>query len=279
MEVPWAPGGGTRLAGVIGHPVTHSLSPTIHNAAFRSRGLDWVYAAFDVGPGQAGGAVEAMRCLGLGGLNVTMPHKAAVAEAVDDLSAVAATLGVVNTVVRRGGRLVGESTDGDGLLATLAHDHGFEPAGKRCLVLGAGGAARAAVLALAQAGAQDVAVVARRRDQADAAAALAGPPARVAPVAEVANADLVVNATPVSDELPLGLDGDDFGSGQIVVDLVYHPRQTSVMEAASTRGATSANGLGVLVHQAARSFQLWTGVDMPLEAVRSALAAVDGNQR
>lgn len=277
---PWVPGGRTRVAAVVGHPVRHSLSPVIHNAAFRSLGLDWVYAAFDVAPENGRAALDAMRVLGLAGLNVTMPHKADVAAAVDHLSPVASALGAVNTVVAKGGTLTGESTDGAGLLATLIADHGFDPSGRRCLVLGAGGAARAVVLALGQAGASEVVVVARDAERADRAAQLAGKGGRVGRAADVADADLVVNATPVSDQVPLGVPADNFGTGQLVMDLLYAPAITALMEAAEAGGATTANGLGMLVHQAALSFRLWTGEDMPLDAVGAALAAdLDGRQQ
>lgn len=273
MTAPWLPGGRTRAAAVIGHPVGHSLSPVIHNAAFRSLGLDWLYVAFDVAPGNGRSAVEAIRVLGLAGANVTMPHKAEVAAAVDRLSPVASVLGAVNTVVAKGGTLLGESTDGAGLLATLAADQGFDPSGRRGLVLGAGGAARAAVLALAEAGAAEVVVVARDPDRAAGAARLAGASGRVGVAADAAGADLVVNATPVSDQLPLGLRADDLGEGQLVVDLLYAPATTALTKSAAACGATTANGLGMLVHQAALSFRLWTGEDMPLGPVQVALAA------
>lgn len=266
----WAPGSHTRLAGVIGHPVRHSRSPAIHNAALRALGLDWAYLAFDVAPGAGAAAVSAMRGLGLAGLNVTMPHKADVARAVDRRSPVAEALGAVNTVVAAGDELVGENTDGAGLLAALAADHGFDPAGRRCLVLGAGGSARAVVLALAGAGARSVEVVARRPEQAGAAARLADGSGRVRTVDQVEAADLVVNATPVTAELPLGLDAARLGPGQLVVDLGYQPRVTALMAAAAARGARSANGLGMLVHQAALSFRLWTGEDAPLAAMAAA---------
>src|SRR2546423_2823555 len=132
----------THLVGIIGDPVRHSLSPVLHNAAFAALDLDWAYVAFEV-PYRAGGAaVEAVRSLGLEGLSVTMPHKADAAAAVDELSPTAETLGVINTVVRRGDRLLGESTDGEGFVDALRADVGFEPAGKRCVIVGAGGAAR-----------------------------------------------------------------------------------------------------------------------------------------
>ncbi len=257
---------------MIGSPVRHSLSPVIHNAAFRALGLDWAYLAFEVAPGAAGGAIEAMRVLGLVGLNVTRPHKDGVAAAVDRLTPVAHALGAVNTVVPEGDELVGDSTDGAGLLAALAADHGFDPAGRRCVVLGAGGAGRAVVLALARAGAAEVAVVTRRSEQAKRAARLADSGLRVGTVADVAGAELVVNATPVADELPLGLDPADLGAGQLVVDLIYEPAVTALLAAGQARGASVANGVGMLIHQAALSFGRWTGEAAPIEAMLDAVA-------
>ena len=141
--------GSTRVAGIIGDPVTHSRSPAIHNAAFRAVGLDWVYVAFPVAIGAGEEAVRAGRVLGLAGLNVTMPHKAAAASACDELSDRAATLGVANTVVYRpDGTVAGDLTDGEGFVRALA-EHGVDAAGRRVLVIGAGGAARAITLALA----------------------------------------------------------------------------------------------------------------------------------
>ncbi|MEO6120776.1 MAG: shikimate dehydrogenase, partial [Acidimicrobiales bacterium] len=136
------------MAAVIGDPIGHSLSPAIHNAGFAAAGLDWVFVAFRVVAGDAGGALAAVRVLDLGGLSVTTPHKAAVAGLVDRLSPTAAALGAVNTVVVDGDELVGESTDGAGFVSWLRRDEGFDPTGRRCLVRGTGGAGRALVLAL-----------------------------------------------------------------------------------------------------------------------------------
>jgi shikimate dehydrogenase len=290
----WAPGPMTHLVGIIGDPVRHSLSPAMHNAAFRALGLDWVYLAFEVGAGTAPEAVAAARSLGLDGLSVTMPHKDAVAGAVDGLTPVARTLGAVNTVVRRPGDVLeGDNTDGAGFVASLLDDEGFDPAGRPCLVLGAGGAARAVVLALAGAGASRVVVVNRTARRAEAAALLAGPAGAVGSPAEVADAELVVNATPLGmhgvssaaavraldgtrvedpPPSPYGpIDPETLGPGQLVVDLVYSPALTPLVEMARSRGATAVNGLGMLIHQAALSFRLWTGEDPPL-AVMSAAA-------
>ena len=189
--------GRTRVAGIIGSPVEHSLSPVMHNAAFAACGLDWVYVAFEVAAGAAAAALSAVRTLGLAGLSVTMPHKTVVAGLVDERSPAVEALAAANTVVvRSDGTLVGETTDGDGFLDALRLDHGIEPAGLSVVVFGAGGAARSVVLALAGAGCREVVVVNRTAETAQAAAALAGGRGRVGGPADVRRADLVVQATP-----------------------------------------------------------------------------------
>jgi shikimate dehydrogenase len=260
------------VAAVIGDPVRHSLSPTLHNAAFEALGLDWVFLAFEVPAGEAKAAVEGMRSLGIDGLSVTMPHKSDVAAAVDRLSPTAERLGAVNTVVRRGGVLIGENTDGAGFVDALRSDEGFDPAGRRCLVLGAGGAARAVVVALADAGAAEVVVAGRTPERVATAAALAGERGRVGEAAEASACDLVVNATPVGmgDDGGLPLDPALLQAGQVVADLVYHPLLTPLLAEARARGAVAVNGLGMLIHQAAHAFRLWTGEDPPLEVMSAA---------
>jgi shikimate dehydrogenase len=272
--------GATRLAAVIGWPARHSLSPTIVNAAFVAAGLDWAYVAFEVPEGRGGDAVEAMRTLGLGGLSVTMPHKAAVWAAVDERTPVAAELGAVNCVFWRGDRLVGDNTDGAGLLDALRDDQGIEVAGLRCVVVGAGGAGRAVANALGWAGAADVAILNRSPKPAAEAAALAGAQGRVGTPADVGIADLVVNATPVGmagdmraesgGPAPLPLDPGLLGPGQVVVDLIYHPLETPLLAAAATRGAAAVNGVGMLVHQAAHAFRRWTGREPSIDAMAAA---------
>jgi shikimate dehydrogenase len=285
--VVW-PTSATRLAGVIGDPVRHSLSPVLHNAAFSALGLDWAYLAFPVPAGRAREALIGAAALGVEGLSVTMPHKTAVAEALDRCSMTAATLRAVNTVVRQQDSLVGESTDGQGFIDSLRSEPGLDPSGLRCLVFGAGGAARAVVLALAEAGAADVVVVNRTQERGRAAASLAGPVGRLGQPAEIEGMDLVVNATPLgmtaddpterSKAPALGNGGDPsplveldrLGPGQVLVDLVYHPSTTTLMEEARRRGASAVNGVGMLVHQAGLAFKLWTGEDPPLAAMRAA---------
>jgi shikimate dehydrogenase len=283
---------GTRLVGVIGSPVAHSLSPVLHEAAFRALGLSesWRSFAFEVAPGHAAAALYDMRQAGVVGLSVTMPHKAAVAALVDERSDVARRLDAVNCVTNREGRLHGTNTDGEGFVASLVRGAAFDPAGRRCLVIGAGGAARAVVLALAQAGAAEVAVVNRTPERAVAAADLAGPagavvgadPAGGAFAQVVASADLVVQATPVG---MTGVPGTDAGhwlvapellhAGQVAADLVYAPRPTRWLAAAAAVGAQPLDGLGMLVHQAAAQLAGWTGLEPPVEAMwRAAEAAL-----
>ena len=213
--------GRTRLAAVIGAPVRHSLSPTLLNAAFATTGLDWAYLAFEVPDGGATSALQAMRTLGFGGLSVTMPHKAAVAAAVDCCTPEAEALGAVNCVVADDGMLVGHNTDGGGFIDGLSHDTGLDMGGRRAVVLGAGGAARAVIRALGEAGAAEVAVVNRTRDRAVGAAALAGSVGRVVDgddtAGALANADLVVNAT------PLGMAGTASGT-----DLPVDPKNHDI---------------------------------------------------
>jgi len=265
--------GHTRVVGVIGDPVTHSLSPTLHNAAFAALGLDWVYVAFPVPRGRGADAVAAVSALGLAGFNVTMPHKEDVAGACDELTPDAAALRSVNTVVALpGGRTLGDSTDGPGFLDAMAEE-AVAVAGRPVLVLGAGGAARAVVLALGRAGAE-VTVAARRPDAAESAAALA-PGARPVPLgaADPSGFTVVVNATPLgmSGGDPLPVDAESLHADQAVVDLVYHPADTPLLTAARAQGARAVNGLGMLLHQAGRSFTLWTGHPAPLDAMRAAV--------
>jgi len=254
--------GRTRLAGVIGSPVDHSLSPAMHNAAFAACGLDWRYVAFEVPAGGAGGALDAVRALGVAGLSVTMPHKADVAALVDERSATVEALGAANTVVvASDGRLRGESTDGEGLLDTLRLDHGIDPAGMAAVVLGAG--------------CREIVVVNRTPSAGAVASALAGERGRAGGPDDVGGADLLVQATPLGMGAggTLPVDPRRLRSGQVVVDLVYHPLRTPLLAAAAAQGCRTVDGLGMLVHQGARQLELWTGVEAPRDVMRDAAEA------
>jgi shikimate dehydrogenase len=284
LEARAEAGPAATLVGVIGSPVAHSLSPLLHNAAFAALGLDsWHSYAFDVPPGQAAEALEAMRQARLAGLSVTMPHKTAVAALVDRASDVARLLDAVNCVHRSDDTLFGTNTDGEGFVSSLDRGAGFDPHGRRCLVAGAGGAARAVVLALARAGAAGVAVVNRTHDRAVEAAALAGDRGTVVRNESKAVADAVVGAELVVNATPLGMTGAEdrgpedapdwlvapalLGQGQLAVDLIYVPRPTRWLREAAAAGATVLDGLGMLVHQAAAQLIIWTAAEPPVEAM------------
>lgn len=261
----------TQLAAVIGDPVEHSLSPAIHNAAFDASGIDCVFLAFGIGTADLAAAVAGLRALGTAGLSVTMPHKSGIVPLLDRMTAAAQTIGAVNCVSREGTDLAGHNTDGDGLVDAL-REAGSDPGGRRCLVLGAGGAARAAVFTLGRAGAATVAVRSRRPAAAAAAANLAGP-AGVVAAAGSSPYDLIVNATPLGMRLgdPVPVDPHEISAGQTVVDLAYAQGSTPLLAAASAAGAVPIDGTTVLLHQAARAFEIWTGRPAPLDAMRGAL--------
>jgi shikimate dehydrogenase len=271
-------GGATTVVGVIGWPVAHSLSPAIHNAAFEALGLDWTYVALPVAPGGVAEAVAGLRALGLAGANVTMPHKAAVADAVDVLDDDARRLHAVNTVVVEGERLVGANTDAPGFERFLRDDAGFDAAGRAALVFGAGGAARACALALARQGLARLVIAVRDPTRTGSVvSALEGHATEVTVIAlddaPTQTADLVVNATPVGargESLPV----PPLGPDMLIVDLLYDPTSTPLQVAAKEAGAAAFGGLGLLLHQAALSFEMWTGRVAPLDVMSAAALAV-----
>ena len=268
--------GATRVTGVIGDPVTHSLSPALHNAAYAALGLDWVSVPFPVSAGKGSEAVAAMRTLGLAGLSVTTPHKDAVAQTADSVSDAVAALGAANCLVASAdGRVRAENTDGDGFLGGLLEDADTTVREKTVVVLGAGGAARAISVACADAGAAGVLVVNRTVQRAEVCAGLAGSVGVVAQQADIPSADIVVNATTVgmAPDSAMPCDPALLHRGQIVVDIVYNPSETVWLAAARAAGIRSYNGLSMLVHQAGFAITHWTGQPAPIDAMRSALKA------
>ena len=262
-----------RVAAVIGSPVRHSLSPALHNAAFRAAGLDWVYVAFEVAPGVAAEALAAMRTLGLGGLSVTTPHKEDVAAAVDSLAPAAAALRSVNTVVWSDGQLVGHSTDGDGFVASLEAS-GVAVGGRAVTVVGAGAAARSLVDALGRAGVGDLVdrqphAVARGRGR----GAVPGGARRFGRGHRRRRHRRQRHLHRARDRRSCRSTRPCSAPAQVVADLVYHPLQTALLRAAAARGCTTLDGLGMLVHQAALQQQLWTGIAPDPAAMRAAAEA------
>lgn len=283
-----------KRAGVIGYPLTTSLSPAIFQAAFSTAGVEASYEAWPATSDQLEGRINALRGDELLGANVTIPHKEAVMPLLDRLDEVAERAGAVNTIAQQDGDLVGYNTDVSGFDRALREDGGFDPKGKRVAILGAGGAARAVALALVQAQASYVMLTGRRPQRLEGivrglrALTAAGTTAMWCSWQDgvfmtfIPKADLLVNCTPVGSR---GSDSEGQSpiqaeylpaDGGLVFDLVYDPTETALLKDAKKRGAKTVSGLGMLVYQAAESFRIWTGEDAPvtkmLEAGRAALA-------
>ncbi|MFN2556008.1 MAG: shikimate dehydrogenase [Nitriliruptorales bacterium] len=284
------PSATTRLVAVIGWPVRHSLSPLMHNSAFREQGLDLVYLALPTPPEQLHTVVAALGACEAIGANVTVPHKREVMSACDRLTAEAELVGAVNTLVWSLEGLVGDNTDTLGLEVVLRDDLALPP-GTPAAVLGTGGVARACAVALGRAGAP-VTFIGRRLEAAEDIATLAascGAPAAVAlPLADtaavveaVAGARLVVNATPLGiagEQLPAPF--QSLHPGQAAFDLVYRPANTPFLAAARAAGADAHHGLGMLIAQAAASFRRWTGREAPTGTMSAvALAALQAEEQ
>jgi shikimate dehydrogenase len=281
--------GKTRLVGVIGWPIEHSVSPPMHNAAFDALGMDWRYLAFAVRPDDLPDAIAGVRALGLRGINATVPHKEHLLALMDRLTPAARTIGAANTVIVSDEGLTGHNTDAAGFLRAL-REAGFEPDGCRALVLGAGGAARAVVYALADVGAH-VTILNRTEARAHALAEefahvhpevepRSGPLTANAVRREAKGVDLVVNATTLGMwpkvELSPWPEEVAYPGHAFCFDLVYNPRETQLMRQARAAGAGASDGLGMLVHQGAEAFGLWTGTEPPIDTMYAACTAVLG---
>lgn len=273
--------GKTKVCGVIGDPIEHTMSPVMHNAAFSELGLDCIYLAFRVRGEELARAIEGMRALGIRGLNVTIPHKLAVIPFLNELDPLAEKIGAVNTIVNDTGFLRGYNTDATGFLRAL-RDRGVEPGGKQVAILGAGGASRAISLILAESGAN--LVILNRRQELDWAEELARQISNTfkkdvkALESDEANlkaaldsADIVVNATsvgmsPHSDESPVP--ARLLRPSLMVFDIVYNPLKTRLATEAAQSGAETVMGLDMLVWQGALSFEMWTGKKAPVELMK-----------
>jgi shikimate dehydrogenase len=269
-----------KRAYLLAHPAAHSLSPVMHNAAFAHLGLDARYEALDVPPERLADTVASLRDEAVYGANVTVPHKLAVMPLLDELSEAARTIGAVNVIVNASGRLAGHNTDASGFLVALEAE-GFDVRGKRALILGAGGAARAVAYALLKAGSR-VGVFNRSEAKAAALAEAFASWGEIELVDEVAlparvrEAELLINATSVGMDkggmdhrspLPAGV----LPERALVCDLIYRPPKTRLLRDAEAAGLKVQNGLPMLLYQGAEAFSLWTGRDAPVEVMREAL--------
>lgn len=272
--------------GIFGWPVAHSKSPQMHESAAKAIGISLRYERFAVEPEGLADAVREKHAAGIDGYNLTVPHKQAIMGLIDHVASSARAIGAVNTVVRTDGGYVGHNTDAPGFVRSLL-ESGVAVEGARVVVVGAGGAARAGVLGLAEAGAAEVTVLSRRPEQAEqlvvSLSEHAGSCRLVASTFGEAErcfrgASLLVQATsatlesnPSAADFAASLPIEALPGDATVVDMVYQPRRTTVLERAERRGLATVDGLGMLIHQGALAFEMWTGCEAPLDVMRAAL--------
>jgi len=262
--------GRTRLAGVIGNPLDHTLSPAMHNAVYEALELDWVYIPLPLAD-----ETDLMRFLGAArvlpfvGFNVTMPFKQSMLSMCDEVAMLAKMAGAVNTVHCVDGRFIGYNTDGRGLVESIAADTGFSPEGRSIAIVGAGGAAGAALVALILGKAARVSIVNRSLEKADELVERVESHARstelrtvslISAEETITTADLVINATPLGMKQgdPSPVPGEWFSANQVACDMIYQPTTTPFVDAARAAGATAVDGLGMLVHQGAIAVDIWS---------------------
>lgn len=273
--------GSTKKVGVMGWPISHTLSPFMHNAAFAASGLNYAYLPFAVKPEDLGKAVAGLQALGFSGMNVTIPHKVNIMQYLDRIEPSARIIGAVNTIVAQEGKLIGCNTDADGFIASLK-EQGVNPQGANALILGAGGAARAVVCGLISQGIRSLVVVARDKLKAIGFAADFRRLAQINPICFTdvnyadahKAADLVINCTPLGvspkvDAVPPVI-WEALHKDAIICDLVYIPLETRFMAEAKQRGHKTIGGLGMLIEQGAIAFEKWTGVKAPREIMAKA---------
>ncbi len=284
--------GKTKICGLIGNPVEHSMSPAMHNAAFASLKLDFAYIPFRVENDALADAVKAIKALNMRGLNVTIPHKVAVIPLLDELEPLAESIGAVNTIVNDNGRLKGCNTDASGFLNAML-EKGVEPRNKKAVVIGAGGASRAICFTLAE---RDAEIVILNRQQeiswaVELAAAVSGCFKKDVKALELNNnnlamaldsADILINATSVGMSPNVNhspVPAEMLKPGLSVFDAVYNPLKTKLLTEAENAGALTVSGLDMLVWQGALAFELWTGVKAPIGIMKTnALKALISNE-
>ncbi|HHZ20874.1 MAG TPA: shikimate dehydrogenase [Firmicutes bacterium] len=279
----------TKVYGLFGDPVGHSLSPLLHNTAFQLLGMDCVYLAFRVQAQDLATAVAALRVLGIAGVNVTVPHKHRVAGLLDRLEGDAALTGSVNTIRNNDGELVGYSTDGAGLVASLREEANWEPQGNSAAILGTGGAAVAVAYRLVQEGVKRLVLLGRSEEKAEKLAEEiraklgfvpeTGGFGDVKAVAKIRGCSLVVNATPLGmtgyagEQMP-PVDPELTDGDALLCDLVYNPLRTRWLEKAEKCGRQILPGLGMLIYQGVEAFRIWTGITPPVQVIREKLLQI-----
>ena len=275
----------TKVTGLFGYPVEHSLSPAMHNSGFEKLGLNNIYLPFPVEEDNLGQAVEGVRGLNFKGINVTIPHKQNVIKYLDQLSEEAELIGAVNTIENKNGTLIGHNTDGRGFIRSLKEESDFSAPGSTAVIVGAGGAARAIAFQLALEGIDKLLISDLDQPKANKLSTELEEKVSVEVVAikseelagEMKNVDLLVDATPVGMHPNVDVEpvvGENLLHSDLVVyDLVYNPKETVLLKAADKASAQSVSGLGMLLYQGVIAFEIWTGEKAPVEVMRKALEA------
>ena len=270
-----------KVVGLIGYPLGHSISPAMHNAAFKQLGLDYEYVPFEVEPKDLPEALKGLRALHIAGFNVTIPHKESIVPLLDEVLKLARVMGAVNTVLNQEGKLIGYNTDGAGFIDSLKEDAKTNPHGKKTVVLGAGGAGRAVSTMLAEAGVKHLVLADVQEEKAKELSEYIDSYFDLTCDFVCVNseelqraldqADILVNATPIGmhpkiDESPLS-EKIKLHPKLLVYDLIYNPSQTKLLKKAKASGSKTCSGLGMLVRQGALAFTIWTGKEAPINTM------------
>ncbi len=274
-----------ELVGVLGHPVAENPTIVMQEAAFQALNLDWRYLTIEVLPDDLAAAIQGVRAFNMQGINLTIPHKVAVLEHLDEVASDARLMGAVNTVRREGDKLIGENTDGKGFIQSLHLDAETDPAGKHVVILGAGGAARAIGIELALAGTEIITIVNRTESRGKALVNLLNQETNAKanfvswknPYLLPSGTDILVNATSIGLYPDITakpkIDYESIGPEMIVCDVIPNPPRTPFLQEAEARGAKTLDGLGMLVYQGAIGFEMWTGYKAPVEVMHNSLSA------
>ncbi|MEK6690960.1 MAG: shikimate dehydrogenase [Nitrospirota bacterium] len=271
--------GMTKIVGIFGYPIEHTLSPFMHNAAFEALGLDYCYIPFSVHPDNLRSAAAAIRILNIVGVNITIPHKEAIIPYLDGLDREAELIGAVNTVLNKDGKLIGYNTDGRGFIKSLKEEGGVNPKGESVMIIGAGGAARAIAFSLAIEGVDKIFIndiISEKAKELSCAVSTktSTEAIHIKDLKEgIGETDVLINATPLGmkkkDPLPIAT--DLLSQGLFVYDIVYNPPETSLLREAKKRCSKTLGGLGMLLYQGALSFKIWTGIEPPVDVMRKAI--------
>lgn len=279
----------TKLTGLLGYPLQHTLSPLLYNCAYEYERLNWCYLPLPVKKADFSDALVGVKALGFVGVNITMPYKETSLQYMDELDSFAELIGAINTVHIVGGRCIAYNTDARGFVQSLQHDACFDPTHKKVVIIGAGGAAKAVTMALASERVSQISVLNRTLQKAVELTEAIEKNYRETSVCAInfdhelesiiGNADLIINATPVGMEQDMAacpIPTDSFHASQLVFDLVYNPPKTKLLQEAEKRGARIINGLGMLIYQAASAFEIWTGRPAPIDHLKKVLTEAIG---